>query len=63
MNDILVHNAEPLLFTDYFATGRIDPKSACDVIQGIANGCELAGCTFMGMNFTHLLHVQYFSYL
>ena len=47
-NDILVQGAEPLFFLDYFATGKLDVKTAADIISGIGDGCKLAGAALIG---------------
>jgi phosphoribosylformylglycinamidine cyclo-ligase len=48
VNDLIVQGAEPLLFLDYFATGKLDVVSAKQVIAGIAEGCKQAGCALVG---------------
>jgi phosphoribosylformylglycinamidine cyclo-ligase len=47
-NDVIVQGAEPLLFLDYYATGRLDVDVAAAVIAGIAEGCRLAGAALLG---------------
>ena len=47
-NDLLAQGAEPLLFLDYFATGKLDVETATRVVAGIAEGCKQAGCALVG---------------
>mgnify|MGYP003388656472 CR=1 FL=1 len=48
VNDLIVQAAEPLLFLDYFATGKLVNGVAERVVAGIAEGCKLAGCALIG---------------
>jgi len=48
VNDLVVAGAEPLFFLDYYATGHLNVDAATDVVKGIADGCELAGCALSG---------------
>ena len=48
VNDLLAQGAEPLLFLDFFATGKLDRKAATEVVAGIAEGCKLAGAALVG---------------
>lgn len=48
VNDIVCQGAKPLLFLDYIATGRINPDVVADVVKGVADGCNQAGCALVG---------------
>ncbi len=48
VNDLIVCGAEPLFFLDYYATGKLDIDTAAAVINGIADGCDLSGCSLIG---------------
>lgn len=48
VNDLLAQGAEPLVFLDYFATGKLDVEAAARVVSGIAEGCRQAGCALAG---------------
>ena len=48
VNDIVVQGAEPLLFLDYFAAGKLDERVAEAVVKGIAAGCAESGCALVG---------------
>ena len=48
VNDLIVQGADPLFFLDYFACSSLDVDVAETVINGIAEGCRLAGCSLIG---------------
>jgi phosphoribosylformylglycinamidine cyclo-ligase len=48
VNDLVVQGAEPLLFLDYFACGRLDSKIGAAVVEGIAAACKESGCALIG---------------
>lgn len=48
VNDIAVCGATPLYFLDYFATGRLIPTVARDIISGFSKACIENGCALIG---------------
>jgi phosphoribosylformylglycinamidine cyclo-ligase len=48
VNDLLAQGAEPLMFLDYYATGKLDVDAAAAVVAGIAEGCRQANCALVG---------------
>ncbi len=48
INDLLCVGAKPLFFLDYFATSKLNLKTAQGVMEGIVEGCHLAGCSLVG---------------
>lgn len=48
VNDLVVQGAEPLLFLDYYATGKLEVETGTAIVKGIADGCKQAGCALIG---------------
>ena len=48
VNDLVCQGAEPLLFLDYFATGKLELDQATVIIEGIAKGCADSGAALIG---------------
>jgi phosphoribosylformylglycinamidine cyclo-ligase len=48
VNDLVVQGAEPLLFLDYFATGKLEQGVGVEIVRGIAQGCKIAGAALIG---------------
>lgn len=48
VDDLVVCGAEPLFMQDYIAIGKVVPEKVADIVKGIADGCEEAGCALLG---------------
>jgi len=48
INDILVQGARPLFFLDYFASSKLVPEMAEQVVKGMSEACRDAGCALIG---------------
>lgn len=48
VNGVLAQGAQPLFFLDYLAVGKNEPAVIEDIVKGVADGCELAGCALVG---------------
>ena len=48
VNDLVVQGAEPLLFLDYIATGKVEQDVLHDIVKGVSAGCREAGCALLG---------------
>ena len=48
VNDVITCGAEPLYFLDYIATGKLEPDKLKQIVEGVANGCVMSGCTLLG---------------
>jgi len=48
VNDLICNNGVPMFFLDYYATGKLLPENAKDVVAGIAEGCRRGECALVG---------------
>jgi phosphoribosylformylglycinamidine cyclo-ligase len=48
VDDLVCQGAEPLFFLDYVAVGRLDPDHIAEIVGGVAEGCQQAGCALIG---------------
>ncbi len=48
VNDLVVCGARPLLFMDYYATGKLELKKSQEIIKGIMEGCRQGEAVLLG---------------
>lgn len=48
VNDMIVQGAEPLFFLDYVGVNKVVPEHMEQIVKGVADGCQLAGCALIG---------------
>ncbi len=48
VNDVITTGASPVIFLDYFAAGKFEPKVIRQVLKGVTTGCRQAGCALVG---------------
>ena len=48
VNDLIAGGARPLFFLDYIAVDMMDQARCARVVNGIIEGCSLAGCKLIG---------------
>ena len=48
VNDLICNFGTPMFFLDYYATGKLVPANAKDVVAGIAEGCRRSECSLVG---------------
>jgi phosphoribosylformylglycinamidine cyclo-ligase len=57
VNDIICHAAKPLFFLDYIGTGKLERDVAVRIVEGVAQGCALAGISLVGGETAQLAEV------
>jgi phosphoribosylformylglycinamidine cyclo-ligase len=48
VNDVITTGARPAFFLDVITCGRLDPDRIAQLVEGMAEGCRLAGCALLG---------------
>jgi len=48
VDDIAVHNATPLFFLDYIASGKLDKGELSQIITGLVKACKENSCALIG---------------
>ena len=44
VDDLVCQGAEPLFILDYIAVGKLDPNHIKQLVRGVVQGCQEAGC-------------------
>ena len=47
-NDVACQGARPIFFLDYLGIGKLDLRTGRQVIKGVVEGCNQAGCSLIG---------------
>ena len=48
VNDLITCGAKPLLFLDYYATGKLSMSISKQILAGITEGCRMGGLALLG---------------
>ena len=48
VNDVITSGARPAFFLDVITCGSIQPDRIVELVEGIAQGCRIAGCALLG---------------
>ncbi len=48
VNDLICCGGLPLLFLDYYATGKLELEAAKDFLSGVQNACDVSLCALVG---------------
>ncbi|MGI6667531.1 MAG: phosphoribosylformylglycinamidine cyclo-ligase [Bacillota bacterium] len=47
-DDVVTCGARPLFFLDYIAVGKVRPGVVEEIVEGVVEGCRMAGCALLG---------------
>lgn len=48
VDDIVCSGAKPIFFLDYLAVNKLDMDISAQIVEGVAEGCKMAGCALVG---------------
>jgi phosphoribosylformylglycinamidine cyclo-ligase len=48
VNDVLTAGGRPAFFMDVITCGRVVPERIAELVEGVAEGCRIAGCALLG---------------